>query len=131
MAVRWDLLATWMGSLATVAAVGVAYCGIEDAARQLAGKTIYDIAKDGKALQRRFGKGEIDADEVMSYFFSVYQLRRAKVLNKAQWAPIQVALCEFSRSGSNVKQSWDRYKGFYDSEFRALVDKLKGATTCE
>ena len=65
-------------------AAWVAYNGLQDTARQLQGMTIYNVAKDGKALQKRYLKREADADEVMSYFYSVYRLHTSNVLGGNQ-----------------------------------------------
>jgi hypothetical protein len=131
MASRSEQIAAWTTAIAAIAAVAVAYFSLRDTARQLLGKTIYDVAKDGAQLQRKYDKGEADPNEVMSYFFSVYQLRKADVLGSSQWATVQTALCEFSKSGNNVKQSWEKNKDFYDKDFSALVDKLRGQQKCE
>ena len=98
-------IAPLIGAGAAVAAVVVAYYGLVGTATQLKGTTIYSVARDGKALQRRYEKGEATPDEVMSYFFWVYTLRVAGVLDEPTWGPIELAICNFSKSGANVRNS--------------------------
>jgi hypothetical protein len=113
-------------AVAALAAVGVAYYTIDRAATQLMGTTIYNVAKDGKALQRRFESGDATPDEVMSYFFSVYTLRENGILNDRTWRPVEIALCNFIKSGPNVQQAWQKYRANYDPVFQDLVDGLRG-----
>ena len=132
----WDTVATAIGTmiaaLAAVGAVVVASNGLQDTARQLRGTTIYNIAKDGKALQKRYLTKGADPDEVMSYFYSVFRLHTSHVLDEESWAPVRNALCRFSKDTTidNVPQWWDSHKGLYDEDFRAMVDTLRGGKAC-
>jgi hypothetical protein len=118
-------------AVAALGAVYVAYYTLAQTATQLNGTTIYNVAKDGKALQRRFQNGEATPDEVMSYFFSVYTLHENGVLNDRTWKPIEIALCSFVKSGANVQQAWEKYRDNYDPNFRELVEDLRGRSKCE
>jgi hypothetical protein len=118
-------------ALGTLGAMVVAWLGLEHAATQLNGTTIYNVAKDGKALQRRFESGDATPDEVMSYFFSVYTLHTNNVLNDRTWKPIEIALCNFVKSGPNVQQAWEKYRGHYDQAFQDLVVDLRARGKCE
>jgi hypothetical protein len=113
-------------AVAASGAVYVAWHTLDRTATQLNGTTIYNVAKDGKALQRRFENGEATPDEVMSYFFSVYTLHQNQVLNDRTWRPIEIALCNFVKSGPNVQQAWQKYRVNYDLAFQDLVDGLRG-----
>lgn len=54
----WDQTVTALGTaaaaVAAFVAVVVGYNGLQDTARQLQGTTIYNVAKDGKALQKKY-----------------------------------------------------------------------------
>jgi hypothetical protein len=126
-----EALAAVAAALAASAAVAVAYFGLQSAATQLNGTTIYNVAKDGKALQRRYESGDASPDEVMSYFFSVYTLHANNVLDGRAWKPIEIAMCGFLKSGPNVQQSWERYRDNYDKGFQNLVGDLRGRSKCE
>jgi hypothetical protein len=140
----WDAKTTAIGTAvaavaAVAAAVGaiatvlVAYYGLQDTARQLQATTIYNVAKDGKALQKRYLAKDADPDEVMSYFYSAYRLYSSHVLDDAAWYPIQNALCRFSKDTTirDIPQWWVGHKQLYDGDFRTLVDTLEGKTSCE
>lgn len=73
----------------------VAYNGLHATARQLQATIIYPIAKDGKALQKRYLDHTTDPDEVMSYFYSTYRLHTSDVLDDSAWTSIKAALCRF------------------------------------
>lgn len=123
-------LAGIVSAVAAIGAVWVAYFSLDRAALQLKGTTLYNVAKDGKALQRRYEKGDAIPGEVMSYLFSVFTLRAAQVLDERDWKPFESAICSFIKSGPNVQRDWDEHKESYDAEFRALVERLKGSSKC-
>jgi hypothetical protein len=133
----WDSPATAIGTLVTAAAaigaVWVAYHGLQDTAQQLRGTTIYNVAKDGKALQKRYLEKQADPDEVMSYFYSVYRLYTSHVLDDGSWIPIRGALCRFSKDTTiqDVPQWWASHKGLYEADFRSEVDMLLGEASCQ
>jgi hypothetical protein len=132
----WDQSVTAIATAAAAAgafvAAWVAYNGLQDTALQLQGTTIYNVAKDGKALQRRFLKREADADEVMSYFYSVYRLHTSNVLGDLAWRPVEAALCRFSKDTTieDVPRWWSSHEKLYDEDFRNLVNTLGKGASC-
>ena len=124
--------AALVAAAAAIATVVVAYYGLQDTARQLQATTIYNVAKDGKALQNRYLAGKADPDEVMSYFYSVYRLYTSHVLDDTAWVPIRSALCRFGKDSAvkDVPKWWSQNKQLYDADFQKLVDGLVGGTRC-
>jgi hypothetical protein len=129
----FSALGTAVAAGAAIAAVCVAGQGLTSAANQLKGITLYNIAKDGKALQKRYLEKTADADEVMSFFYSVYRLHTSNILDQTSWQPIETALCRFSHdiTIADIPRWWATHKDMYDSEFRALVKTLQGVPECK
>lgn len=119
-----------LSALAALGAVFVAYTSLNRAATQLTGTTIYNLTKDGKALQRRYEKGDATPDEVISYFFSLYELRDATVLDDRAWRSIEISICKFMKSGNNVIRQWEAEKDGYDQRFREFIERLRGKSEC-
>jgi hypothetical protein len=123
---------TALAAVAAIAAVYVADKGLKSTARQLQGTTIYNVAKDGKALQKKYLAKEADADEVMSYFYSVYRLHTSNVFDDDSWTPVRNALCRFARDKTiqDVPAWWASRQQLFDEDFRKLVNDLTGTPSC-
>jgi hypothetical protein len=126
MASLSEKIAGWITAAGAVAAVFVAAVALNDTARQLAGKTAYDLAKDGKALQRRYEKGDAEVDEVMSYFFSAYRLHVTRVLDKDDWSVIETSLCNIVNGDKALWAAWEKIGKYYPSGFQDMVKKKRG-----
>jgi hypothetical protein len=131
-------VATCVAAAAAIGAVVVARCGLEDTAKQLRGTTLYQIARDGKALEARYlgtkGGTTTDSknateDEVMSYFDSIHRLYNSGVLDDASWFPIRNALCRFAKY-DGVPEWWKSHEDAYEEGFRGLVNEMELASKC-
>lgn len=125
-------------AVAAICAGVVAWHGLGQTAKQLRGTTLYQIAKDGKALEARYfatkkgtatGLEKATEDEVMSYFDSIYRLYNSGVLDDKSWFPLRYALCQFSKY-DDVPGWWKDHQDNYEQDFRNLVNGMELASKC-
>ena len=108
----------------------VAISGLERTAKQIEGATLYQIARDGRDLSRKYTKNEVGAEDVLSYFHSAFLLHNRDVIDDPGWRPIARALCFFLLRDKHALQKITEFRSLYDPNFLALVDKIEGEKKC-
>lgn len=104
---------------------------IRDAAAQIEGATLYQVARDGRELMRDQREGNAQPVDVLSYFHSAYLLHRRGVIDGEGWVPLRKAYCHFIQSSEPGKKYLEKYRALYDDNFNTFSKPFEEGAACE
>jgi len=117
--------------LVAVLGFWLTWCQIREAAAQIEGATLYQVARDGRELMRDQREGNAQPEDVLSYFHSAYLLHRRGVIDQEGWVPLRKAYCHFIQSSEPGRTYLEKYRALYDDNFNAFSKPFEEDAACE
>lgn len=120
------------GGLLIAAAWGLWHTStqIQAASDQIAGSTLYQVARDGRELMSQARKGKAEDADVLSYFHATYLLHERGVLDSDGWIPLRRSYCYFIKGSETARAYLAKYKDRYDPDFISFSSEFEGGATC-
>ncbi|WP_027234260.1 hypothetical protein [Leisingera caerulea] len=103
---------------------------IEETGDQIAGSTLYQVARDGRELMRQVRKGDAEDADVLSYFHATYLLHERDVLDEDGWIPLRRSYCYYIKGSETARAYLAKYKDRYDPDFISFSSEYEGGATC-